>query len=77
MNPGAHDNHALTERIGSEKSALRLESGQLAYRGDSALPYAFVVTNPLGSPKPKLDERFALLSPVEDYFQLAHYILSA
>jgi hypothetical protein len=49
MNPGAHDNHALTERIGSEKSALRLESGQLAYRGDSALPSAFMGTYPFSA----------------------------
>src|SRR5258707_1328697 len=29
-------------------------------------PAAFVVTNPLGSPKPKLDERFGLFSTTEN-----------
>jgi hypothetical protein len=32
-------------QIGNEKSALRLESGELVYSGESALPWAFVVTD--------------------------------
>jgi hypothetical protein len=35
----------IEDGISNGKSALRLESGQLAYRGDSALPSAFLRTH--------------------------------
>jgi hypothetical protein len=44
-------------------SALRLESGQLAYRGDSALPSAFIDSNPARSTYPAQNESLALTTP--------------